>query len=200
MHWPCVLSVKFCSRYFIHQRGSRIALASLCLFGVAFITPIISGVVTDRLGWQWTFWLVAIFAGPCVFLVIFCVPEHAFNRAAAIREELGENSINGDNGTTAHHLKFNADQHPELRPRTLTEWKANMVTRGWGPFWKQLAVFTGRKSYDNPFKILLRPIVLLFHPAVFWVCWIYFFKLLTPIGLHYPRHINCQTVHLFALQ
>jgi MFS family permease len=35
--------------YFVHQRGTRIAIQALAMFGVSFLTPIISGVVTDRL-------------------------------------------------------------------------------------------------------------------------------------------------------
>ena len=32
----------------------------------------------------------------------------------------------------------------------------------------QLRLFTGRKSNENPFKILLRPFPLMLHPAVLW--------------------------------
>lgn len=35
--------------YFVHQRGKRIAIQAMSMFGVSFLTPIVSGVVTDRL-------------------------------------------------------------------------------------------------------------------------------------------------------
>jgi len=48
------------------------------------------------------------------------------------------------------------------------EWVATRQSHGWGPFWPQLRLFTGRKSDENLFKILLRPFPLFFHPAVAW--------------------------------
>lgn len=33
---------------------------------------------------------------------------------------------------------------------------------------KQMALFNGRKTEDSLWKLVLRPIVLLVHPAVFW--------------------------------
>jgi MFS family permease len=35
--------------YFVHQRGSRIAIQAMAMFGVSFLTPILTGVITDRM-------------------------------------------------------------------------------------------------------------------------------------------------------
>jgi len=48
------------------------------------------------------------------------------------------------------------------------EWVSAHQQHGWGPFWPQLRLFTGRKSEDSLFKILLRPFPLFLHPAVAW--------------------------------
>jgi len=74
------------------------------------------------------------------FIILF-VPEHAFNREAALEREP---SVERD------------------------EWYATHETHGWGPFWSQLRLFTDRKSDENPLKILLRPFPLMLHPAVLW--------------------------------
>ena len=35
--------------YFVHQRGKRIAIQAMSMFGISFLTPVISGVITDTL-------------------------------------------------------------------------------------------------------------------------------------------------------
>lgn len=58
------------------------ALSNLALFGGAFFTPVLVGKITHTIGWEWSFYLVAIFAGALLPLVFFFVPETAFNRPA----------------------------------------------------------------------------------------------------------------------
>ncbi|KAG6003961.1 hypothetical protein E4U21_001541 [Claviceps maximensis] len=82
--------------YCVHQRGIRMAFTNLAVFGGAFFTPVVVGKITHTIGWQWTFYLVAIFSAavfPAVFL--FC-PETAYRREAkynidAVVEEEQEN-------------------------------------------------------------------------------------------------------------
>ncbi|KAL9057200.1 MAG: hypothetical protein Q9206_002449 [Seirophora lacunosa] len=68
--------------YYLHERGTRMALSNLALFGGAFFTPVLVGKITHTIGWEWSFYLVAIFAGALLPLVFFFVPETAFNRPA----------------------------------------------------------------------------------------------------------------------
>lgn len=56
--------------YFVHERGKRMALSNLSLFGGAFFTPVIVGKMTSTLGWQWTFYFIAIFTAAMLPLVI----------------------------------------------------------------------------------------------------------------------------------
>ncbi|KAF4124082.1 Sugar (and other) transporter [Geosmithia morbida] len=66
--------------YHVHQRGVRMACAGLSVSGAAFSTPVIAGVVTRRLGWQWTFHIVSILAGAALPAVLFLCPEMAYVR------------------------------------------------------------------------------------------------------------------------
>jgi MFS family permease len=61
------------------------ALATLCLFGGAFLTPVVVGKMTSTLGWQWTHYFVAIFAAVMLPLVVLFVPETAYNRETTQR-------------------------------------------------------------------------------------------------------------------
>jgi MFS family permease len=66
--------------YHVHERGIRMALSNLSLFGGAFFTPVLVGKIADTIGYEWTFYFVAIFAALMLPLVIFCVPETAYKR------------------------------------------------------------------------------------------------------------------------
>jgi MFS family permease len=54
------------------------------LFGGAFFTPVIVGKITHTLGWQWTFYFIAIFSAVILPFVILFVPETAYRRAATL--------------------------------------------------------------------------------------------------------------------
>jgi len=62
------------------------AVANFSLFGGAFLTPVIVGKITGELGWQWPFFLVAIFTGAMLPAVSIPIPnKYVGNRA----DELG---------------------------------------------------------------------------------------------------------------
>ncbi|KAL0258305.1 hypothetical protein SLS55_007480 [Diplodia seriata] len=87
--------------YFVHERGKRMALSNLALFGGAFFTPVIVGKMTDTMGWRWTFYFVAIFAGLLLPpLVLFC-PETAYRRDERLNLDMGDyQGSRGRNGGT----------------------------------------------------------------------------------------------------
>jgi len=185
------------------------------MFGVSFLTPIISGVITDRMyisgtidltrrSWRWTFGFVSIFAGILVPFILLFVPEHAFNREAAFERERALHNQTPDSDTelktdekqpqqttssgerTSSQAEREAETEERRRNRASAsnesilrqqrgsrqferdEWYATHQPKGWGPFLAQMRFFTGRKSNENPFKILLRPFPLMLHPAVLW--------------------------------
>lgn len=76
--------------YFVHERGKRMALSNLALFGGAFFTPVIVGVMTDRIGWRWTFYFVAIFSGALFPALVFFCPETAYRRDERLNLDMGD--------------------------------------------------------------------------------------------------------------
>ncbi|KAI9766521.1 MAG: hypothetical protein M1840_006478 [Geoglossum simile] len=74
--------------FFVHERGKRMALSNLSLFGGAFFTPVIVGKMTNSLGWPWPFYFVAIFSGVILPLVFFFVPETAYRRSAHLNTDI----------------------------------------------------------------------------------------------------------------
>jgi MFS family permease len=170
--------------YFVHERGKRMALTNFAVFGGAFMTPIIVGKMAGTIGWQWSFWMIAIFQGAGLPLLVFFVPETAFRRDerfntdTLVTLEGPRNSVVVVGGNTSTHRKSSSTgqdhtaelekpnielQHPIGGNRTTdVSPKAS--------YWSAIAPFNGRKSDESYWKLLLRPLPLFAHPSIFWAC------------------------------
>jgi MFS family permease len=166
--------------YHVHERGVRMALSNFCVFGGAFLTPVLVGVITDRLGYQWTFYFVAIFAGIMLPLVILFVPETAFRREEKFdidtmgnllvldREETKIMGNRGSSTTSAEHeaagntVEKGAGNYADQQPVGGSTRKATLL--------ESIKPFNGRKTDERYLHLLLRPFSLFFHPGILWAC------------------------------
>ncbi|KAH7401780.1 MFS transporter-like protein [Phaeosphaeria sp. MPI-PUGE-AT-0046c] len=165
--------------YCVHERGVRMAVSNFCVFGGAFFTPVIVGVISSTLGYEWSFYLVAIFTGAMLPAVYFLVPETTFVREegwgvdslgnlvgvemskkagteSGIREEqeqLGENKVPASTDSDDHHAPA-----------------ASTTTYPPFTFRSSIALFNGRKSTEPFLRLFLRPFALFLHPATVWAC------------------------------
>ena len=163
------------------------AVSNLALFGGAFFTPVLVGKITHTLGWQWSFYFIAIFAGAMLPLLFFFVPETAFRRANYLNTD-----ITGERNTHRHNhasdvieTPLNASRNraspngsgPVSFEKELHDVENRQLTvqeRGPSPskisFAQSLLPFNGRKTDESFLKLLFRPFPLFFHPAVLWAC------------------------------
>ncbi|KAL8903454.1 MAG: hypothetical protein Q9207_003912 [Kuettlingeria erythrocarpa] len=156
------------------------ALSNLALFGGAFFTPVLVGKITNTIGWEWSFYLVAIFAGALLPLVFFFVPETAFTRPSNPYVEALENGTSQlpskyHESSTANNSTYkitpdtsNPNSFEKHDYKTSTQVSASLS--GKATYAHSLLPFNGRKSNDNFFKLVIRPFPLFLHPAVFWAC------------------------------
>lgn len=165
--------------FFVHERGKRMALSNLCLFGGAFFTPVLVGKITASIGWQWTFYFLAIFSAIMLPLIVLFVPETAFVRPESCdidstgtvigaRDHIANPTLQMDHVPAD---KLNSPQvndhdieHAPLSP------KYNDTTHKTAPLLKSLALFNGRKSSDKFWTLALRPLPLFAHPGILWAC------------------------------
>jgi MFS family permease len=68
--------------YFVHQRGSRMAIYVISQTGLVLLPSLIAGPVAENLGWRWAFRILSIFLGVGLLAVIVLGWETAFNRNA----------------------------------------------------------------------------------------------------------------------
>ncbi|TVY19841.1 putative MFS-type transporter [Lachnellula arida] len=152
--------------YFVHERGKRMAVANLAVFGGAFFTPIVVGKITHTIGWEWSFYFVSIFSGFCLPLVFFFVPEVAFHRAAYLNTDLASTdaiTLYQSQGATAEKY----DVRSEVNDPEIHFTGADTKVKS---FRENLMPFNGRVSDENFWKLVFRPFPLFAHPAVFWAC------------------------------
>jgi MFS family permease len=174
------------------------ALTNLAVFGGAFFTPILVGKITHTIGWEWSFYFEAIFCGVMIPFVIFFVPETAYRRSAHLNTDMAssddvrlfqkefgkghELSEQHGPGSAGTGQEFDADQVHEAKNGNESTAERNsdarLTTQVPGSntpritYAQSLLPFSGRKSDENFFKLLLRPFPLMFHPAIFWAMFI----------------------------
>lgn len=149
--------------YYVHERGPRMAFVNTCIFGGAFLTPVFVGMISKHLGWQWSFYLLAIFMGVGFLPLFFFVPETAYRRAKVLNTDFtGNQDIANDSPPES----LRSDEK-ELQTRTDAT-RTAAVPRD--SFVQRLRIFNGRKTDDSFVKLLLRPFPLFLHPAVVWGC------------------------------
>lgn len=154
------------------------ALSNLALFGGAFFTPILVGKITHTIGWQWSFYFIAIFCGAMLPFVFFFVPETAFRRDDSYNTDIR----GAESGQHTAGSKTNAGHAPGQSPissipasiekerGTVTEGRSTTTPPPKVSFARSLLPFNGRKTDENLFKLILRPLPLFLHPAVLWAC------------------------------
>ncbi|RDW84947.1 hypothetical protein BP6252_02537 [Coleophoma cylindrospora] len=175
--------------YFVHERGKRMALTNLAVFGGAFFTPILVGKITHTIGWPWSFYFVAIFLGACLPFVIFFVPETAYRRSSHLNTDMAASDgeqyskdergsglyINGGDGDGPTATQEISGVQPRKVPTT-AEYQQPMNDNVQGvstpkqSYRQSLMPFNGRKSDESFLKLFLRPFPLFAHPAILWAC------------------------------
>ena len=177
--------------YFVHERGKRMALSNLALFGGAFFTPILVGKITHTIGWPWSFYFIAIFCGVMLPFVVLFVPETAFRRDDSFNTDIkGQELVrrsptvksHGENGNEA--LVAGRDRHSFEQPSPESSIPASFEKQPRNPsgkhnilpipkkstFVQSLLPFNGRKTNESFLKLILRPFPLFLHPAILWAC------------------------------
>ncbi|KAF2630705.1 MFS general substrate transporter [Macroventuria anomochaeta] len=168
--------------YHVHERGLRMALSNLALFGGAFLTPVFVGLIADRIGYEWTFYFVAIFAAVLLPLVIFFCPETTYKRDARFDiDTMGNLVIQPgyelkdvrNNGTTSISTSDETERGGVLKEGHETFVQPSTIPSPPPPkatFLQSLAPFNGRKTDEHYIHLLFRPFPLFFHPGILWAC------------------------------
>lgn len=155
--------------YFVHERGPRMAVVNTAIFGGAFLTPVFVGIIAKTIGWQWSFYLLAMFMALGFLALFFLVPETAYGRATGLNTDTMHDPTPSPPPSTSPAESFTADSG-EKDPRSTTAPVTTAPPPARDPYIQRLHIFNGRKSHDSYLKLLLRPFPLYLQPAVLWGC------------------------------
>lgn len=158
------------------------ALSNVALFGAAFLTPVFVGKITVSLGWQWSFYFVAIFLAAALPFMIIFVPETAYRRADYLNTDFKHKTGQGLSTESDLPSAYGSNEESKafvprngLNGTSQAEVTATVVPEK-DSLLKSMRLFNGRKTDESFFKLLLRPFPLLFsHPGIIWVCLISLF-------------------------
>lgn len=159
---------------FLQERGLRMAITSVSLFGGAFMTPVIGGKIAHDMGWRWNFYFIAIFTGAALFFVFFFVPETAYRRDHRLDIDMMGNysqetvtaslpsSETGNDDVEKNGFRSAARGMGYSTPEKPIPEKVSYI--------RSLALFNGRKTDERFWKLVLRPFPLFLHPGILWAC------------------------------
>lgn len=158
--------------YFVHERATRIAVWNLFLLTGISGGALIAGQIIQYDGYRWTFGVCAIFFGVLMFAVVFLVPETAYRRDSVVVAvaENSEEKAETRHLTLAHEHDL---EHRNEKGTAVHHDAAAAAAEKKHTYLQSLRVFTGRHSDAPAWKILVRPVILLFYPAVFWAFLLY---------------------------
>ena len=178
--------------YFVHQRGKRMAFTNLAVFGGAFFTPVLAGLISVSIGWWWNFFFIAIFCAVCLVAIVLFVPETAYERDAKLNTDLlasdspemvsvqrgevispssedskdssrdTEKDDSGQSGVASSRSPESGGGNATINRPTEIPEKVSWV--------QSMALFNGRKTNETFWKLLLRPLPLFLQPAFLWAC------------------------------
>ncbi|KAL1990462.1 hypothetical protein VTN49DRAFT_6301 [Thermomyces lanuginosus] len=137
--------------YFVHERGTRIAVWNLFLLCGIAGGALISGYIIQDLGYRWTFWVCAILFGALLIATFFLVPETTYVRPptpAMTDQSSASSKANGDD-----------------EKATAVEIEHTQTRRS---YWSSLKVYNGTFSDASFLRVFIRPFFLFFYPAILW--------------------------------
>ena len=80
----------------VDHRGQAMSIFALAPFAGPSIGPIVAGFISvSGTDWRWVYWILTIFAGVCLVVIVFTVPETyapmlLVHKAKKMRKETGE--------------------------------------------------------------------------------------------------------------
>lgn len=149
------------------------AVSNVALFGAAFLTPVFVGKITKSLGWQWSFYFVAIFLAASLPFMILFVSESAFKRPDYLNIDFRHTKTQSDSSDSRLNESTADAESKYYGPSSADTNVTTEVSAAAAPkkdsFLKSLRLFNGRKTDEHFFKLLFRPFPLFFHPGILWV-------------------------------
>ena len=141
--------------YFTHERGFGLAVVGSLHYAATLLSQIAGGFIVEHLIWRVIFLIMAslmLFSAPLIF---FLVPETARNRSTPTTNSI---SKKGTLSLNTFEMSVNAETSKYQAPSCAASKRV--------PYNRRLRVWSGKLSSESFWRTCLRPIPLVFSPAV----------------------------------
>lgn len=169
--------------FFLHDRGALISMYGLSVLGGNELGPMLSAFIIQYVGMDWAFYIVAMFIGVNLLMMVFFMPETKFTGARPTISPRSAPTKRDDPyedkaGTTHVETQFDG-----VEPGSQNQ------ARSWQ---EEILRIPEADPQVNIFHTFLRPFVLMAYPTVLWSCIIY------GMALGWNVIMGALTAQLFA--
>ncbi|EXJ80945.1 hypothetical protein A1O3_07233 [Capronia epimyces CBS 606.96] len=168
--------------YYVHERGSRMAIYVTSNSGIANLPAMLAGKITTDLGWRWIFWLLAIFLGIAWLGVVVFGWETAYNRNAIYNIDTSSQEVSHAEGDHTRGSNTEQTQQANLERTTTASTTATLERDS---FLKRMLPVTGTFTEESILKMVLRPFFILLNPAVVWSVVLFAIPTLWLVGISF---------------
>jgi len=173
--------------YFVHERGTRIAVWNLFLLTGICGAGFVSGYIIEFLGYEWvgrnrfhsiaiadhqadwpqTFGICAILFGIFGIGIVLFVPETTYLRPKSFTLATATARNDGGAPDAKHEEKATHAEHREnLGALTGNGTEDNTAVESPHTYFRSLRIYTGRYTNSPIWKVFIRPFIMFFYPAV----------------------------------
>ncbi|KAF2234242.1 MFS general substrate transporter [Viridothelium virens] len=150
----CIGPVTISDIFFLHERGTFMAIYTAALSAGVSGGIILSGLITIHLSWRYIYWVAVAMIGASTFLVFLTMPETAFVRSSASMATEG----------VLEHQKVTTVESPLTTSSTFSG--QNQPPKE--TYLRSLNLVHGKYTDESLVRMFFRPIVLLILPPVLW--------------------------------
>ncbi|KAH7133689.1 major facilitator superfamily domain-containing protein [Dactylonectria macrodidyma] len=154
----CLAPLTISDIFFLHERGTIMALYTASLSAGVGGGIVIAGLITIHLHWRYIYYISTALIGACTILIFFTLPETQYRRAAAEQAAAASDKLDAaapkdEDDAEIAYSEVASQRAPIPQKRT---WVQN------------LRIFTGTYTNESILKLVVRPVVLLALPPVLW--------------------------------
>ncbi|GLA19145.1 hypothetical protein AnigIFM62618_006808 [Aspergillus niger] len=149
----CLGPLTIADIFFVHERGTVMAIYTAALFMGVAGGIIIDGLITIHYHWRVIYYVATALLGAVLILVIFTFPETTYDRSA-----------------TDYPFVIDVDAE-KTRAETMTVEDAGSHMRRPPPkesYISSIKLFHGTYTKESLFRVFLRPVILIILPPVLW--------------------------------
>lgn len=159
--------------HFQHERSMAVAMIIMALYVGCYGGPIIAGYITENLGWRWCYHIQIILYCALFVVMFFLFEETTFKRDTEKEDEFEEKILHQVQSMQSKEFDPSATIQEKLYEKDCVE-EISTSSATKKTYWQRMKLIqTEQADTRSWLHIFIRPIFLIYFPAVIWasVCY-----------------------------